>query len=323
MIRSFLLFAAIALGAGSNPEPLRQVQSISMPDVNGRIDHLSADIKGQRLFVSALASNSVKVIDVKAGRVIHTITGLRGPQGVLFHPESGRLFVACREDGTIKIFDAHSFNLLHTINKFSDADNIRYVSAKSIAAGYADGFIGIFDVDGKQLAEIRLEGHPEAFQIDRQAMRILVNTPTTKNVSIVDLTRNQVTRTWALSSVSSNYAMAFDEANHRLFIACRTPPKVVIFDTQSGLEVDGRVTVADADDIFYDAEHKRIYVSGGDGHLDVIKQVGPNSYEPLAVIPTSRGARTSLFVPEWNRLYLAVPAREKQGAEIRVFEVVK
>jgi hypothetical protein len=115
--------------------------------------------------------------------------------------------------------------------------------------------------------------------------------------------------------------MAFDEANRRLFIACRKPPRILTLDSSSGVQIDERETVGDIDDIFYDAARKRLYASGGDGMVDVIRQVSPNRYEPVAKVPTAAGARTSLFVADANLYFVAVPHRGTQQAEIRVFEV--
>jgi WD40 repeat protein len=282
---------------------------------------MSADVKNQRLFIAALGNNSLEVVDLKTAKVVRSIKGLNAPQGVFYHADTNRIAVASRDDGTIKIFDGTSFQVLFTINKFTDADNIRYdPSANTIVAGYGDGALGFFDWNGKQLGEVRLDSHPESFLIERKGPRIFVNTPTNRSVAIVDRQRKSVTRTWPLTTGGSNYAMAFDEANRRLFIACRKPPRVITLDSSSGVQVDERETVGDVDDIFYDGARKRLYASGGNGQVDVIRQVNPNAYEPLARISTAAGARTSLFVPDLNRYFVAVPHRGSQQAEIRIFE---
>jgi hypothetical protein len=77
----------------------------------------------------------------------------------------------------------------------------------------------------------------------------------------------------------------------------------------------------DADDLWYDAARKRLYVSGGEGFITVIDQIDADHYQRAADLPTARGARTSFFAPDLNRLYLAVPARGTHGAELRVYAV--
>src|SRR5215510_10121984 len=104
-MRLFMIVIASALAWGQANEPLRLEKTVELPDVQGRIDHMSVDVKGQRLFVSALGNNTVEVIDVKAGKRIKTITGLAEPQGALYVPETDRLYIANSKDGSVRVFD--------------------------------------------------------------------------------------------------------------------------------------------------------------------------------------------------------------------------
>jgi DNA-binding beta-propeller fold protein YncE len=130
----------------------------------------------------------------------------------------------------------------------------------------------------------------------------------------------KLTGTWPVTTARANYPMALDEANHRVFIGCRRPAKVLVFDTGSGRETASFEIVGDTDDLFYDAARKRLYVSGGDGFIDVVQDQGGNRFSRIAHFPTAAGARTSLFVADRNRFYLAVPHRGSQRAEIRVYD---
>ena len=321
-MRLLLGFAMSAL-AMAGP-PLTPGKSIPLPNVKGRIDHLSVDVAGQRLFVSALGNNSVEIIDLKAGKVAHSITGVKAPQGVLYVPESNRLVVASRDDGSIRFYDGTSYQLLKTVNKISDADNLRWdPRTKAVVAGYGDGAIGFFDVNGKQLGEVRLDGHPESFQLERNGSRMFVNTPTSTHVLIINVDSKSISRTISTTEYQGNYAMALDEKNSRLFIVPRKPPKVLVMEAASGRLVDDRRTVGDVDDIFYDAQRGRLYVIGGEGSVDVIRQVDRDRYQPLATIPTAPGARTGLFVPELGKLFIAVPHRDSQAPEVRVFDAAE
>ncbi len=303
--------------------PLRPVGSILLPGVQGRIDHMTCDPKGQRLFVAALGNNTVEVIDLKSGKAANSIKGFRAPQGIAYDGASNRLIVASRDDGTIKILDGTSFDVVAAITKIGNADNVRIdAAAKNILAGYGDGTLGFFKLDGKQIAEVKLEGHPESFQLEKKGSRVFVNVPTSQHIAVIDRGSKMSGRTWALpTDDSANYAMALDEADRRLFVVVRKPPRMLTLDTDSGLQMDQRDTVGDVDDIFYDGAHKRIYISGGDGQVDVVRQTGPDSYEPIVRIPTAPGARTSLFVPELNRYFVAAPRRGNTPAQIFIFEV--
>ena len=137
-----------------------------MPEVQERIDHLSVDVKGQRLFVSALGNNTVEVIDIKAGKRIKTIGGLQEPQGVLYVPATDRLYVANAKDGSVRVFDGSSYAALETLAYGDDADNLRYDSArKRIYVGYGSGALGEIDNEGNKTGEIKLDAHPESFRI--------------------------------------------------------------------------------------------------------------------------------------------------------------
>ena len=302
---------------------LRLVQTIPLPHVEGRIDHLAVDLQGQRLFVAALGNNTLEVLDLKAGTRLHTITGLHEPQGVVFIPESNTIVVTNGQTGTCDIFDGTSFQHRNAVKLASDADNIRYdVATHTLYVGYGAGALGLIDATrAKHLGDIPLKGHPEAFQLEQAGPRIFVNVPSAHHVAMVDRDTRAVTTTWPLQGVEANFPMALDDTHHRLFVGVRTPSLLLVLDTESGQEVARVQSVGDADDLFYDAPHRRIYIAGGSGSLSIVAQEDADHYTPVATIPTASGARTALFVPELSRLFLAVPHRGTQGAEIRVYAV--
>ncbi len=324
-IRFYLILAiALLFVAKARTEtitPLRLMQTIPVPDVVGRIDHMAIDLKGQRLFVAALGNNSLEMLDLQAGKHIHRIRGLKEPQGVVYIPESNKIFVTNGGDGTCRIFDGGSFRLVDTVRFSDDADNIRYDSrTKHIYVGYGNGALGIIDArSGRHFGDVRLSGHPESFQLESFGPRIFVNIPGAKNITVADRMKRAVIGTWTIKGARENFPMALDETSHRLFVGCRQPPKIIIYDTESGKEITRLDIAGDVDDIFYDAAHKRIYASCGEGFINVFQQDDADHYKLLAKIPTATGARTSLFVPEQKYLCLAVPHRGGQQAEIRVY----
>jgi len=301
---------------------LRLVQTIPLPNVEGRIDHLGVDVQGQRLFVSALGNNTLEVLDLRQAKRLTSITGLREPQGVYYVPATNRLFVANGDDGTCRMFDGSSYRLLATATFSSDADNVRYDRGRSqIYVGYGEGTLGILNAaTGEKLADIPLQGHPESFRLEESGPRIFVNVPTANHsIAVLDRARHSLIATWPVEA-QANFPMALDEADHRLLVVTRKPARLIVLDTRSGKPVASQPAVGDADDAFYDASHQRVYISGGDGFIDIFAKHGPDHYQLTGRISTPSGARTSLFVPELNRLYLAVPHRGNQQAEIRVYE---
>jgi DNA-binding beta-propeller fold protein YncE len=311
------------VAAESDNAPFQLKQTIPLPGVEGRIDHFDFDAVGEQLFVCALGNNTVEVIDLNKAERVHTISGLGAPQGVAFVPELNRLHVANDKGGVCNIYDADSFQLISKVDFGDDADNVRYESAsKRVYVGFGSGGIGVINaVDGKQVGSIKLAAHPEAFELEGQGQRIFVNVPNARNVAVVDRDKGEVIATWKTDGASGNFPMALDEASHRLFVGCRLPSKLVVLDTASGKTVTSVGISGDPDDLFYDRKRHRVYVICGAGKIDIIDQTDANTYKALTKINTADGARSGLFVPERDALFVAVPHRGSQRAEIRRYQI--
>ncbi len=303
------------------PDALVLRTRISLPNVNGRIDHLSADIQARRLFMAALGNHTVEVLSLPDGKRIHTISHLAEPQGILYDASTNRLFVACAQDGAAKVFDAGTFRLLHTVKFSGDADNIRPDARDHrIIVGYGDGALGLLDSNGNSMGEIPLDAHPESFQLEKAGTRVFVNVPDRSEIQVADVVKKSVLSSWPVTSALKNYPMALDETHHRLLIGCRAPARMLVIDTESGKQTASIEIAGDTDDLFYDAAKSRVYVIGGEGFLDVFDQKGADRYVRVSHIATAPGARTGLFVPEWRKLFVAVPRHGNQSAEVLVYD---
>lgn len=296
-----ILLLMSGLVRGQQGQSLSLTSRIDLPDVDGRIDHFSADVKGNRLFMSALGNRTLEVLDVKSGKRIKTLTDLADPQGAYYDPATNRLFVASAKDGTAKLFDAGTFQLLNTITFSSNADNVRYDARnRHVIVGYGSGSSGALaslDLSGKRVGEIPLNAHPESFQIEKTGTRVFVNVPGKQEIQVADMAKNTLIAKWPLMSAAKNFPMALDEAHHRLLIGCRAPARLLALDTETGQEAASVETVGDTDDLFYDAARARVYVIGGEGFVDVFEQKGADRYDRLGHYPTAPGTRTGLFVP--------------------------
>lgn len=314
---------AVATASAQKDARLQLKQIIPLPGVEGRIDHFALDGANDRLFICALGNNSLEVIDLRKGERIHSISGLGSPQGVAYIPGLDRLFVANDKDGTCKIFDGKSFQQLNELNLHDDADNVRYDdAAKKIYVGYGNGEIAIINAtDGRQTGSIKLSAHPEAFELERQGKRIFVNVPNSRHVAVIDREKRQVITTWKTDLAFANFPMAFDETSHRLFVGCRLPPTLVVLNTDSGAVVTKIDISGDTDEIFYDSNRHRVYAVCGAGKIDTVQQIDSNNYKTLAKIDTAEGARTGIFMPERDTLFIAVPRRGSRNAEIRSYQV--
>jgi len=299
------------------------IQTIPLPNVEGRIDHLAIDLQGQRLFVTALGNNTVEVIDLHAGSHIRTLTGFHEPQAALFLTNLNKLVVTNGGDGTCQILDGSSFSVQQTIKLLDDADNVQYnTPQKLLYVGYGNGGIAVIKMpEGKLTGAVKLGAHPESFQPESSGSHIFINVPDARQIAVADQDQRAVITIWPLSGVTANFPMALDESHHRLFVGTRAPTRLLVIDTESGHTITSLESVGDVDDIFYDAKRQRIYLSGGEGFLQVFEQITPDKYQSLIKLPTAPGARTSLFVPELHQLFIAVPHRGNQKAEIRVYNI--
>jgi DNA-binding beta-propeller fold protein YncE len=303
--------------------PLKLKQTIPLSGVEGRIDHFAFDPAGERLFVCGLGNNTIEVLDLRKGERVHSITGLGAPQGVAFVPELDRVFVANYKGGICRIYDGKSFQTVGELNFEDDADNVRYDEAtKKIYIGFGSGGIVVVNApDGKQAGSIKLSAHPEAFQLEKNGSRIFVNVPNSRHVAVIDREKGEVITKWGTDLALANFPMALDEANHRLFVGCRVPAKLLVLDTESGNVVAKIGISGDPDDVFYDNRRHRIYAICGSGKIDVIEQADPNTYNASTKVSTAGGARTGLFISERDTLVVAVPHRGSQQAEIRCYRV--
>src|SRR6185436_15354854 len=242
--------------------------------------------------------------------------------GVLYLSEPNRICVANGDDGTLKIFDGASYELLSTVQPLDDADNIRLDAAKNlIYAGYGSGALAVIDAASlKTSTSLKLQGHPESFQLEQKGQRIFVNIPDAKQVAVIDRAKNSLAATWPMREFQANFPMALEETSHRLFVGCRKPARLVVLDTQNGKLVSSLPIAGDTDDLFYDARLKRIYISCGEGFIDVVDQLHPDRYELRERLPTSPGARTSFLSADLRQLFLAAPKpAANRNAEIHMF----
>lgn len=306
----------------SDVGPLTLVQTIPMPGVEGRIDHLAVDVAGQRLFVAALGNNTVEVIDLEKGQRIHSLAGFKEPQGLAYLADTNQVAVASGGDGLLTLIDGASLKPVKTVRLGDDADNVRYDAArKRLYIGYGDGALAAYDTaKGLRLPDVRLDAHPESFQLDPASSRIFVNVASLQKVAVVDANRSVVSTTWPVAAGAANFPMALDTPHHRLFVLTRKPPHLAVLDAETGRAVATVQADGDADDLFYDAERRRLYGLFGAGSVIVYAQSDPDHYPLLATIPTAAGARTGLYSAERRRLYVAVPHRANRNAEIRVFD---
>jgi YVTN family beta-propeller protein len=311
-----------APSASQVPEaPLLNLEAkIALGEVKGRIDHMALDPLRSRLFVAELENNSVGVIDLKTRKVIHVIAGLTEPQGVGYEPSSDMLYVANGGDGSVRLYRGGDYSETGRIDLGDDADNIRIdPDTGRVLIGYGGGAIATVDPATRtKVADFRLPAHPEGFQIDRKTNQIFVNVPRSAAIVALDPVTGKQRAAWPMKDAGGNFPMALDEDAQRILVAFRSPPRLGAFSARDGERITGVELCGDADDLFVDARRGRIYVSCGEGFLDVFDTRG-RDYRRLARLSTIRGARTSYYVPSVDRLFLAVRAASPEPAAVWVY----
>jgi hypothetical protein len=318
LLAAGLIGPATAMAQTANA-PLVLERKIPLGEVRGRIDHLGIDGKRQRLLVAELGNDSLGVVDLASGKVLRTLAGFREPQGVAYVPFADSVYVANGGDGSVRVLGGADLAPLGRIRLGEDADNVRVDALRRrVLVGYGRGALAVIDPATRtKTADLRLAGHPEGFQIDDAGMRVFVNVPTARAIEVVDLVTG-ASRSLPTRGAGANFPMAIDRDAHRVLVIFRRPPILMALSSRDGQVLARIATCRDADDVFVDAGRRRVYVSCGEGVVDVLEQER-DGYRRLARVPTRPGARTSLFVPERDRLFVAVRASGNEPAEIWVF----
>jgi len=326
-----LLFAVEA--PAQEKAPLRLVQTITVPGVVRKWDHFGVDLKGNRLFVSSEEDPAVEVFDLRTNEHLKSLTDFKEPHNVLPFPELKKIFVVDGGASEVKILDYDSYKLIGRTELTIDADPVVYDPASKYlyvvnggrAAHTPTCLISIVDTStSKKLADMRLDTNRlESMAVEKSGPRLFVNMTGINSIGVVDREKRAVVQTWPVTAGKDNVPLQYDEATHRLFLATRKPSKLVVVNADTGKEV-ANLDVADyVDDLAYDAAHHRIYVpgGGGDGAVSVVEQRGADNYQVIATVPTKPGAKTARLVPELNKYYVGVPAKDGQPAQILVFDV--
>ncbi|UPK40207.1 hypothetical protein IVB18_07510 [Bradyrhizobium sp. 186] len=293
----------------ADASPLQLETKLPLGDVHGRIDHMAIDLKRKRLFIAELGNDSVAIVDLASRNVISRISGLKEPQGVGYEPSSDTLYVANAGDGSVRLFDGNSYKPIGQIELGDDADNIRIDAATNrVFIGYGSGALAEIDpATRSKIGDVPLKAHPESFQIDPDTGHIFVNVPDAHGIAVVDRVSHKQIGEWSIRNRGANFPMALDRARHSVLVIFRAPAELGVFSAADGKLTSSMETCGDADDVFVDAKRDRVYISCGAGFLDVLEPDG-TGYRRIARMPTISGARTSLFVPELDRLLVAARA---------------
>jgi hypothetical protein len=337
----------------TRPAPLKLLEKIPLPGVDGALDHMAVDIQGQRLFVPAEQHSTIEVLDVRSGRRLRTISDAKWPSTVFYDGATKQLFVSDRADGTCKVFNGETYELIRSIKLLAGADNAAYeprsqsfyVANAGRHAGLPYTLISIINTSTSQhVGDIKVESaNVQAMAFESSGDVMYADLADKDEIAVIDVRARTVKNTWPTKpQCQKPYALSLDSAHHRLFLGCRMfatqadwwqPGKMLVLDTDSGKPVMTFDAGGGADEMFFDAGTQRIYSQGYEGIADVWKEVDPDHYESIGKIQGGVHGKTSLLVPELNRYYVAVSEHQDvirgiqggkiEDAYIEVYEVVR
>lgn len=324
-----LLLAPHARAADASAS-LKLVQVTPLPGIEGDFDHLEADVKGDRIFITAEDHHSVEVFQATTGKHLKSLTTFDTPHSILFLGDS--MYVTDGGEGTLKVLSSDGYAVQKTIPLIKEADGMTYDPQSSriyVAAGGEDANLDYSDIcvisagDNSLVTQIKMDSkNLEAMQVDHDKGRLYVNIRDKGKVGIIDLASGKLVSEWSLP-VQGNTTMILDAANKRLYINSRKPGKLIELDSETGKLIASAECVEGADDLSFDAKRSRFYVTGAEGSITIIEKRSDTELKTVATIPTGFRGKNSIFVPELDMFYVGVSADKDHGkqAEMRVYKV--
>jgi hypothetical protein len=317
--------------AQSQVGALRLVKTLAIPPtVKGNFDHFGIDLKRNRLFATPEDSKAVLVFDLEEGKLLQRIEGIERPHAVWYREDADRLYVTDGGDGSVKVYDANNYKLVDRIALLKDADSIGYdASRKYLYVDNGGGdvhqsysmFSTVDTSSDRKIEDMKIDGDTlEAMALDSYRPRVYINDKAKNEVVVVDRWKNMIVAKWPITLAKGNVTMALDEQRQRLFVGCRDG-KLVMLDSNTGKELQTLPITPGVDDTIYDPKSKRLYAIGG-GSVDIYDQISMDKYVSRGSVSTGSKARTARFVPQLNRLFVAVPQEGAKSARVDIFEPV-
>jgi DNA-binding beta-propeller fold protein YncE len=331
-IGALLLFAAAPAGATPAASPLKLVAKYPIPaSVQGRLDHVTADLAGNRLFLAAETAHEVLVFNLRTGKLLHLISGIEIPHAIFVRDDLHRIFVTDGgPDGEVHIYDGRTYRQLNVVKLKAHSDSVGYDPATQdlyVDNGGGDAhetFTMLSIINTKtdaKIADIRIDGSAlEAMALAKSSPLLYVDNPAKVEVDVVNRRTRKLVAKWVVPNCVHNAAIALDEPAHRLYTACRSG-SIVVFDTQTGKALQSLPIAKNVDDLIFDPVRKRLYASCADGPVSVYQVESPNHYSSIGEIATPPGGKNEVLVPSLERFFVPIPASKTATGEILVYKV--
>ncbi len=331
LIIAAALTNAMALAETSTVAPLELRHTVDLPGISGDLDHLAIDPSNGRLLMAAEDNGTVRVINLKTDKQAQTVRGFKTPHSLLEFPAMHKVFITDGSDA-VQVRDSNTLQLIKKISTTPGADSIGFDAERGLLFAVTGGkdvdmknsFISVIDVkQDKLLNEIPIDAaHVEAMALERSGSHLFVNVTDKNYLAVIDRKTMKVVEQWPIHEAKQNAPIAIDEANHRLFIVCRDPGTLLVLDSNTGKTIANFPTGAHADEVIFDAAHKRIYVASGEGRVYAYQQESADRYVALTPVISKAGAKTALLAADGSELFISVsPGEGKTGAQLLVYHV--
>lgn len=332
LMLAFLLNPSVSTVFAQTAEPLKLEKTVELPGYTGDFDHFAVDRERGRLLLAAEDHGTLEVFDLKTGSHLRTIAGFDNPHSILIRPGARTILVTDSGKSMSKLLDAETYEKKGTVTLVPGADSISYDAAENVVYIVTGGKdvdmktaeLAAVDPDTgeKKRAVIFQDDHVEAMAIEKDGNRLFINLTQTNKLAVIDRKKMQVLALWPVPAAQQNAMVAFDAANHRLYIGCREPGMIVSMNSDTG-KITGTVAgPLRSDELLFDAASHRLYMPGGEGYLGVYDTSDPDHLKVISKISTTQGAKTGILPPDLKEIVLAVsPGDTKATAKVLTFSL--
>jgi DNA-binding beta-propeller fold protein YncE len=321
----------------SNPDQSKEqlthsVDTEFMPVMTCHFDRFGVDLKNGRLFVVAENDGTIEIYSMSSGKLLHSIGGLAMSHNVVCRPDVNKIYATdgSHTVGALRIYDGTTYELIKSVKMLPDADSMDYDPATHYLYFTNGGdfanldytLLTVFNTDtDERVGDIKFNtGRLEHMIMEKSGPRLFITSPNKQEVDVIDRNMRSILAAWPVSGGQFCVAADLDEAHQRLFVTCRSGTLNVL-DTETGKLVVTVPIAKGTDDVLYDRDSGRIYVTSAEGFIEVLHQDDPNHYSPIAKISTGPMGNNLALVKSRNRLYVAVPPYGNVQAKILVYSV--
>ena len=333
---AFLITSLSILGISTlHPQEtpsVKLIRTVELPGYTGDFDHFAVDFDRNRLLLAAEDHGTLEVFDLKTSAHLRTVDGFGNPHSILVRKGSPTVLVTDSEKQGATLRDAETYAKKQSValtpgsdtSKYDAAANVLYVVTGGKDVDMKTANLEAVNPDtGARLGSIEFpDNHVEAMAFVDGDPRLFINLTQSNKIAVVDRRTLKLLATWPVTPAKQNAMVAFDPDQHRLYVVCRDPGRVIVMNSDNGAIVDTQPAPLRSDEVQYDREKHRLYVPGGEGYLGIYDARDPDHLKLIEKISTAPGAKTGLLVTSLHRLYLAVsPGDTKATAKVLTYEV--